>query len=473
MPTNHRISLLLVLDSSPESGASPALLNAFLSDFVKALSSVVELSLYYPIFSVTEESYSLSVIKEEDVTRYITFIPPRFRTMEETYRNKRLDDVFSYVLKEKSFDIIHIISLKNHSISYPQLAKERRIPVILTISDFFLRSPLIFSDTHPEQIKISNFVASPFRTLITKIERIFAKNDDVSYWWYEQIGRYSDFYNSSTATDKESLRNFLEKRNDAISDALLMTDIVHFFSETLYNARYRTLVPEERTIIIPQGINLSSISRGHPFEINGPISFGFIGNIIPEEGIVELMEAVTMLRKHGLFNRLHVYGDIFQNRDFFNQIKETAKASQVEFHGPIDPHRISAALDVFDVLVMPSRWQRSDTHLIYSAIARRKAIITAHRSAGGEIVRKTGRGITLDSPDAQSLFSAMTELETNRKKLYYHMRITNDFPFVTLEETVKQFVDRYGVLVDRYADKKSATQKKRLRKRIDRTWDGI
>ena len=470
MPHKNKLSLLLVLDSPPGSNSSPALLSHYLSDFIDIAGKSVDISLYYPVFSHSEEYYSLSVTEEGGVTKFVTFIPPRFNSLEESFVNRKLDDVFTYILKEKSFDVVHIISLKNHSFNYPQIAKERRLPVMLTITDFFIRTPLLFADER-ETLKISNFISSPFYAIISKIERLFSKEDEISYWWYEQIGRYSTFYNK-TAFSNTSVDLFLEKRERKLEELLSMVDIFHFFSESMYNARYLSTIKEDQTLFIAQGVDVEAISESRPFEINGAVSFGFIGDIIPEEGIEELIAAMNLLTEQGMHNSLHVYGDIFQNREYYNKINRLSKSKNVHFHGPIAPQRLPAILDTFDVLVAPSGWHRSDTYLIYTAIARRKAVITSARSSIGEIVRKSGRGMTLDDTTAQTLFSAMIELETNRKKLYYHMRITNDFAFVDIRETVDAFISNYEKAAATVPTEDLLLAQKRFRKRVERLREG-
>ncbi|MCK5808071.1 glycosyltransferase family 4 protein [bacterium] len=470
MLTNSSISLLLVLDSPLESNSSPALLNYFLYDFIATLGKKVDISLYYPVFSHSEEFYSLSVTEDGGMTRFETFIPPRFHSLEESVVNTKLDDIFTYILKEKSFDLVHIISLKNHSLNYPQIAKERRLPVMLTISDFFLRTPLLFADEQ-KGVKISNFISSPFYAVISRIERLFSKEDDISYWWYEQIGRYSSFYNR-TAFSSDTVDDFLENRATKVEELLSMVDVCHFFSESLYSGRYFSMIEEHQAVVIEQGIDVKSVAQSRPFEIDGPVSFGFVGDIIPEEGIEKLISAMNVLMENGRHNALHIYGDVFQNREYYNKLNKLSKSKHIHFHGPVAPHRLAAILDSFDVLIVPSEWHRSDTYLIYTTIARRKAVISSLRSSIGEIVRKNGRGMVLDETTPETLYAAMIELETNRKKLYYHMRIMNDFPFVDIGETVDAFITHYKKIASTPPKEEMLLAQKRFRKRGERLREG-
>jgi glycosyltransferase involved in cell wall biosynthesis len=232
------------------------------------------------------------------------------------------------------------------------------------------------------------------------------------------------------------------------------------------------MIEEDDTLFIEQGIDVDAASQSRPFEINGPVSFGFVGDIIPEEGIEILISAMNLLSDQGRHNSLHIYGDVFQNKEYYNKLQRMSRSKHIHFHGPVAPQRLAAILDTFDVLVVPSEWQRSDTYLLYTTIARRKAVITSYRSSIGEIVRKTGRGMTLEETTPEALFSAMIELETNRKKLYYHMRITDDFSFVDVGETVELFVSNYKKIVATPPEEAALLAQKRFRKRVERLREG-
>jgi len=80
--------------------------------------------------------------------------------------------------------------------------------------------------------------------------------------------------------------------------------------------------------------------------------------------------------------------------------------------------------------------------------------------------------MTLEATTPDILFSAMIELETNRKKLYYHMRITDDFSFVDVGETIALFILYYKKIVATPPEEASLLAQKRFRKRVERLREG-
>ncbi|HSW59748.1 MAG TPA: hypothetical protein VLJ60_03060, partial [bacterium] len=128
MESENRLSLLFVLESSPEDGNSIAFLNSYIESLINFLADEVDLALFYPEFSDTEEHYSLNIIQGPKYKKMVTYLPARHESFKDTFANSRMESIFSYILKDAHFDCVHIWSFKNHSFNYPLLAKERSLP---------------------------------------------------------------------------------------------------------------------------------------------------------------------------------------------------------------------------------------------------------------------------------------------------------------------------------------------------------
>jgi glycosyltransferase involved in cell wall biosynthesis len=61
-----------------------------------------------------------------------------YRRFEDTYADARMDRVFSRVLDEVRPDVVHLQHLLNHSLGYIAIAKQRGIPVVFTLHDYWL-----------------------------------------------------------------------------------------------------------------------------------------------------------------------------------------------------------------------------------------------------------------------------------------------------------------------------------------------
>ncbi len=471
MESENRLSLLFVLESSPEDGNAISFLNSYINSLVNFLADEADITLFYPEFSDTEEHYSLNIMQVSKIKKMVTYLPSRHESFRDTFANNRMENIFSYILKEQHFDCIHIWSFKNHSFNYPFLAKERSIPVVAVVCDGFLFSNSVFtkgfpSDPENEKVRISNFVNSSVTVFFKKMFNSVKKRSTRSCW-FENIGRYSSYYNKTNLNPVES--SVFEERASLCEDVIKLADRFLFFSQIEYNLFYRNIIPENKVSFLEQGIESDMSFANRPFEIEGAVKFGFMGEILPEEGVLELVEAFNILYDDGYHNELHLYGELHENRHYFTRLKKKVRNPNVFFHGPIQQGRLNSVLNTFDVLIIPSKWHRSDSFLVNTAVSLRKAVVVSNRNNISEKIRKHNRGLILEQVDRLNIAKSVSELERNRKRLYYFMRTTEDFKNSDIEEDVCTLIDTYNNCSKRPENSDSVLLKRKLLKRkIDR-----
>lgn len=464
MDSENLLSVLFVLDSSPQSGASLAFFNSFIEQLSDCLAKSLSLTVFYPEFSDSEEHFSLSITQLPSYRRVVTYIPKRLDSFRETYLNEKMDDVFTFILKDEHFDMIHIWSLKNHSFNYPSIAKERGIPVVCTLCDGFLFSNSLFEkgfgeDT--EKVRVSNFVNSSVTSFLKTFVSIFKPEHHSC--WFENVGRYSRYYNRVVNSGVES--EVMEERSEMSDEVVALCDKFVLFSEPEYNLFYRPLIPENKVAFMEQGILKELDFWNRPFEIEGAVKFCFMGEILPEEGILELVEAFNILYSEGFCNELHVYGETHENSPYFSRLKQRVKSHDIFFHGSIQNGRINAVLNTADVLIVPAKWTRNDTFLVNNALSERKALIVSGKNALAEKVRRSGRGLILDEVTPRAIADAVMELERNRKRLYYFMRVTDDLKVPDISENCSFLISLYGELAKNYKGSDPLLLAKRLNRR--------
>ncbi|HNW81336.1 MAG TPA: glycosyltransferase [bacterium] len=468
MESENQLSILFVLETAPENSNSLSFINSYIDSLAEILSTDISLSLFYPEYSETEEYYSLNILPGAKYTKLVTYIPSKHPSFKDTFANEKMENIFRYILKDESFDCIHIWSLKNHSFNYPFIAKDKNIPVVFSICDGFLLSNNIFHKgvSEDSKIKISNFVSTPVNIFLKKAANLFSQGKKKSYW-FENIGRYSSYYNKvrTSLVDQSTL----DERALLADEVIKFTDRFVFISELEYNLFYRTMIPESKAIFIEQGIFCDGTFENRPFEIEGAVKFGFLGEILPEEGILELIEAFNSLYDNGFHNEIHIYGEMFDNNQYFSRLKKRVHNPNIFFHGPIQPGRINSVLNTFDALIIPSKWHRSDTLLVNTALSSRKAVVVSGRNNISEKVRKASRGIILNEITASSIYEAVSELERNRKRLYYFMRVTDDLQFSDIEENLQNFLNIYSAVSKKSKEFEKVLLKIKLhKKKIDR-----
>ncbi len=465
--SSGRLKLLYVLDSSPFRSCSPAFFNTYFVEFLHAVKKEADISIYYPVFSIVAEPTDCVSAERDGFKEYTVKIPERYSRFSDVFDNPQLDEIFEKILLSDSFDMVHIISLKNHSMNYPFIASKMGVPLLVSVIDNYILTPFLFSYGEKDachEIRYSNFVSNQLSSIIRRAKS-FVLGRKKGYNWYEQIGRYSSFYNCSSIKLEQVLsaaRNVLRK------EVFDFTMKFHFFSKEQYEKNYSKFVSEEKLFFMGQGVEISDALKSRPFEIGDCISYGFIGDIIPEEGVFELVEALRILKGKGFNSKLHVYGEIFENADLFDRLKIKSGDIDIYFHGPVDSGRLYSVFDNFDVLVMPSKWDRPDTYLALNAVLSRRSVVARAETAAGEFIKKNGRGVAVKEITAQSLSEVFLSLENDRKRLYYYMRPLEGDIFESIESNVNKLMELYKKMSENNLPETSFVGKRLFRKRLDR-----
>lgn len=445
-------SILFICEEPLDTQASSQhLFNMYLKLFFAHMPGDTKVFIFHPEISAEGPYY---LIKNKSLDRFnilYTKIPPRYSMFKESFLNEKMDAVFKEIINEHAFDVIHMFGLKNHSMSYPFIAKQHNIPFIFSVTNHLLLSPFIFgySPDNPAskkditKVSLVNFVGTPFFRIYEKIRSLLSPSENRSVYWFEQKGRYSRAYNADNSDHKKITDESKLERRKAVSEFVDFTDTFHFFSSFIYNTMYRTAIPEKKVVICSQGADKMWKNEARPFEINSSLSFTFIGDILPEEGVEELIEAFNILNEMGLPNMLNIYGEVCENRAYFKKLKKNVRSSNIIFNGPVCMDRINAVLKPSHVFIQPRKWYSDEIFLSLKAMTLRKAVITSRYSSAGELVRKNNRGLLLNEISAPSIVKAVTELESNRKRLYFFMRDASEVKFPLMENNISFFMKLY------------------------------
>jgi glycosyltransferase involved in cell wall biosynthesis len=140
---------------------------------------------------------------------------------------------------------------------------------------------------------------------------------------------------------------------------------------------------------------------------DGPVVISFVGRIIAQKGVPELLEAFGRLRaKLGATVELRVAGD----GALLDSIRQShANEPGVKILGPISQPEVQQLLRETDIFAFPTRFPESLPSAILEAAVARCAI--AATPAGGivELVRDRETGLIIE-PGVEPLVAALTEL---------------------------------------------------------------
>ncbi len=101
-----------------------------------------EVSLFFTEAERGTRQYTLREGAYDGLPYFEAIVNRDYSGFTETYENAAMDRLFTEVLDKTGPDIIHIQHLINHSLNYIKIAKDRSIPVVFTLHDYWLTCPL-------------------------------------------------------------------------------------------------------------------------------------------------------------------------------------------------------------------------------------------------------------------------------------------------------------------------------------------
>ena len=140
-------------------------------------------------------------------------------------------------------------------------------------------------------------------------------------------------------------------------------------------------------------------------ERQGPLTFGFLGRLVPEKGLGVLLEACRRLPSEGW--RLRVAGRAPDGSPGF---EADARGLPVEFLGFTEAGEFLSSVDV---LVAPSIWEEPFGLTIVEAYAAGAAVIGSDRGAIGELVGSVAPQWVVPGDDPEALAVCMSHVLRN------------------------------------------------------------
>lgn len=300
--------------------------------------------------------------------------PKRDYAFTEKYIDETLDRIFSDYIDSIKPDIVHFGHLSHLSTNLVNILKEKGLPVIYTLHDFWLkcyRGQLINTNNEicsgPSREGCYNCVLNTFG----------------SKWTQEDVIKY-------------------RKHMDEVINNI---DVFLSPSKFLKNFFVKNGIPEEKIRYSKYGFNKELIKKKErKYESGSKISFGFMGRVIPVKGIEVLLEAFSDLEK----SELHIFGSVGNQLTFLQKyINEN-----VILEGPFDNWDIDEkVLSDIDVLVVPSIWYENSPLVIQEAFMAGIPVITSDIGGMAELVDHEKNGFTFKTGDAEALKSILKRIE--------------------------------------------------------------
>jgi len=143
------------------------------------------------------------------------------------------------------------------------------------------------------------------------------------------------------------------------------------------------------------------------FSKYSPVTFGFMGRVIPVKGVDILIKAFTAIPDESA--RLLVFGSAGSTTPFLQRLGN----DRVRFMGGYDNRDIDRTLSEIDVLVAPSIWYEVSPLVIQEAFLAGIPVITTGIGGMAELVTDGVNGFTVPPGDQNALEAVMRSIIEN------------------------------------------------------------
>ncbi|OSQ39750.1 glycosyltransferase family 4 protein [Thalassospira mesophila] len=163
------------------------------------------------------------------------------------------------------------------------------------------------------------------------------------------------------------------------------------------------------TAILANCVDIPALQNAGPQTVQnpGPLRILFLSNLIRDKGIDTLINALGLLKQHGISFRFDIagaQGDVSEPQ-LLQLLNDADIADISHYHGTVGPIAKTTLLHNSDIMVFPSRYANEAQPLVVlEAMAHGVSVISSNVGTLGDIVIENQTGFVLGtSHDAQEL----------------------------------------------------------------------
>jgi glycosyltransferase involved in cell wall biosynthesis len=305
------------------------------------------------------------------------------------YQNPEVDRLFAVVLARIRPELVHVGHLAHLSTSVACVAADRRIPVVLTLHDYWLMCP---RGQFLQALPVGEGVACDGQEDRKCAERCYAdrfptpdREENLKRWTWWAAERMGHFRRIAARVDLfiAPSRYLLQRFRDDFG------------------------IPAHKLVLLECGINTRSLA-GRQRIAGEPFTFGYLGRHEPSKGIHHLIQAFGELKGDA---RLRIWGPPGEQTHALRSLAWTLPddaGTRVEWRGEYRNSDLTReVLNHVDAVVVPSLWVETSPLVIREAQQARIPVITANAGGMAELVRHEVNGLLFRQGDPTSLTRQM------------------------------------------------------------------
>jgi len=381
----------------------------------------------------TLNSYEKDGLKVYELNMSLGIRIRKMTKIKLSYVNKNVEERFREVLEKVKPDVIHFQHLIMLSASLIEVAKEKGIPTVLTLHDYWFICP---------RAQLLNYDY----TVCT------GPNEDCSNCFNcwnkglaERLGRFLENYAIPSSLSKKAIeialrlknrrQDFIE-RSKYLKTLLLEVDKIIAPSNFLRGIFTNYGIPSNKMFFSENGVNLN-IFRGFRKKKKKKLCFGFVGGILRHKGVHILIKAFNKVKDKNV--ELRIYGSYNPNSKYFKRLLMKITNPNIKFMG-----RFEYAKEPYsniDILIFPSIWYENCPLVLLEALTTKTPVIASNIGAIPEFVNEGENGLLFEVGNADDLYEKISLI---LQKPSLIGRFKGNIPSVkTVEEQCKEIENLY------------------------------
>ncbi len=305
-----------------------------------------------------------------------------------------LEELFLRVLAEFNPDVLHCLHLLNLSPSFLEIAAQHRIPIVISLQDFYFACPLVHLK------KSSGESCGGARGGQECADHCFASE-------------------AEDAPTRWTLRALYFRRLLDLAERVVCPSqhVMEFFVEQVG-------LRSEQLCIVANGIVPAArpaVLKPWPRE-RGFLHLVFLGAMAPHKGVHRLLEALELADLPSV--RLDINGTTHDYPEFVEQVRHRAfrlAGVDVRFNGRYEVNQLPRLLEDADCVVVPSQVPETFGLVCAEALAYGVPILVSRIGALPEAVQAGVNGLILDFDQPFELAEHLRAL-WNDEALYQRLR---------------------------------------------------
>ncbi len=409
-----------------------------------------EVSLFYRTVSPQKEAYAVERSFLEGLPAVSVNNPFRPQAFSQSYQNPHIARHFGAFLDTFAPHVVHFHHLMYLSTTCIEEAARRRIPIVMTLHDFWLicqRGRFLKPDLSLCAAPSLEGCARCFAHLLNrKLLPWYQKWKPAlerRSWFKERLRRLHSRYGALYRPSKEALAQ-IQERMDHVRAICGLVSLFLTPSRFLREKFLEFGIPEEKLVYAECGLPTQEIQIPEKRKTSPPLVFAYIGVLDPVKGVHLLVEAFQKI--HGA--ELRLYGGeadyaVYPNRRrFLSQIR---RSPHIRLMGRYEHREVGRILSEVDVVVVPSIWYENAPLVIREAFLARRPVITADLGGMREWVQDGVSGFLFKPRSVEDLRDKIL-------RFLAHPHLVEDFsrnipPVKSISEDAQEMEARYRALM--------------------------